>query len=188
MHTDRPIYATQPEPPPLDAPVPNLEPIRKRRRTTDRGTLHERLEARWCEYLEVQHLSLVSNGTIALVTALQALRVTGEAITTPYSFVATSYSLLWNGIRPVFVDFDPVCLSIDPSRIEEVSYAAAHAFEVRCDCGSLLNHGDPSVPSLHATQVFNTLEGGAKAIRLPIDPRLRHAEVDRIASIIAAAR
>jgi dTDP-4-amino-4,6-dideoxygalactose transaminase len=148
-----------------------------------------------CEYLGVKYISLFTNGTLALVTGLQALNVTGEVITTPYSFVATSHSLLWNGIKPVFVDIDPKTLNINPSKIEaaitphttailavhcygnpcdvdaiqkiadnynlKVIYDAAHAFGVQCHCGSVLNHGDLSILSFHATKVFNTFEGGA---------------------------
>lgn len=143
----------------------------------------------------VKHISLFTNGTIALVTALQALRITGEVITTPYSFVATAHSLLWNGIKPVFVDIDPNTLNLDPTKIEaaitphttaimpvhcygcpcdvdaiqaiadnynlRVIYDAAHAFGVRLPSGSVLNHGDLSVLSFHATKVFTTFEGGA---------------------------
>ena len=147
------------------------------------------------EILGVKFLSLFTNGTIALVTALQALRITGEVITTPYSFVATAHSLLWNGNKPVFVDVEPGTLNIDPAKIAaaitpatsaimpvhvyghpcdvdaieaiakrhnlKVIYDAAHAFGVQCHCGSVLNHGDLSVLSFHATKVFNTFEGGA---------------------------
>ncbi len=139
-------------------------------------------------------MCLFSNGTLALLTALQALRVTGEVITTPYSFVATSHTLLWNGLTPVFADIDPQTFNISPERIEElitpqttaimpvhcygipcdvdriqqiadvyglkVIYDAAHAFGVRKDGVSILNHGDLSVLSFHATKVFNTFEGG----------------------------
>ena len=152
-------------------------------------------EKELCKYLSVEHIALFTNGTIALITALQALRITGEVITTPYSFVATSHSLLWNGINPVFVDIDPVTLNLDPDKIEaaitphttailpvhcyghpcdvvriqkiadtyglKVIYDAAHAFGVQLDSGSLLNYGDLSVLSFHATKVFNTFEGGA---------------------------
>jgi len=146
-------------------------------------------------HLGVSHLSLFANATLGLVTALQALRIGGEVITTPYSFVATAHSLLWNGIKPVFVDIDPVTFNLDPKKIEaaitpqttaimpvhcygtpcdvdaiqqiadnynlKVIYDAAHAFGVNCHCGSVLNHGDLSVISFHATKVFNTFEGGA---------------------------
>jgi dTDP-4-amino-4,6-dideoxygalactose transaminase len=189
------IYVTKPTLPPLTEFYPFLEKIWESRVLTNCGEFHEQLEAELCSYLGVEHISLFANGTIALVTALQALRVTGEVITTPYSFVATSHSLLWNGVKPVFVDIDPLTLNIDPLKIEaaitpqttaimpvhcyghpcdvdaiqkiadnynlKVIYDAAHAFGVQCHCGSVLNHGDLSVLSFHATKVFNTFEGGA---------------------------
>ncbi len=195
MNNTSPIYVTQPSLPPLDEFIPYLEQIWSKKILTNGGPFHQQLELALCEYLGVQHLSLFSNATIALVTALQALRITGEVITTPYSFVATAHSLLWNGIKPVFVDVDPNTLNLDPAKIEaaitpqttaimpvhcyghpcdvgaiqkiadlynlKVIYDAAHAFGVQCHCGSVLNHGDLSVLSFHATKVFNTFEGGA---------------------------
>jgi dTDP-4-amino-4,6-dideoxygalactose transaminase len=195
MIDSKPIYVTQPSLPPLDDFLPMLREIWDSRTLTNGGPFHQRLERALTEYLGVSHVALFCNGTIALVTALQALRITGEVITTPYSFVATAHSLLWNGIKPVFVDIDPHTLNIDPTRIEaaitpqttaimpvhcyghpcdvdaiqriadtyglRVIYDAAHAFGVRCHCGSVLAHGDLSVLSFHATKVFNTLEGGA---------------------------
>lgn len=191
----KPIYVTQPYLPPLEEFIPYLEQIWQNKVLTNNGPFHRQFEAALCECLGVKHLSLFANGTLALVTALQALRITGEVITTPYSFVATAHSLLWNGIKPVFVDIDPVTLNIDPTKIEaaitphttailpvhcygtpcdvdaiqqvadnynlKVIYDAAHAFGVRCHCGSVLDHGDLSVLSFHATKVFNTFEGGA---------------------------
>lgn len=175
--------------------MPYLEEIWTNKVLTNGGPFHQQLEKELCDYLGVEHVALFTNGTIALVTALQSLRITGEVITTPYSFVATSHSLLWNGIKPVFVDIKPDSLNIDPKRIEaaitpqttailavhcyghpcdvdaiqkiadsynlKVIYDAAHAFGVKCHCGSVLRHGDLSVLSLHATKVFNTFEGGA---------------------------
>lgn len=195
MSKDHPIYVTQPYLPPLEEFLPALEAIWSSRVLTNGGPFHQRLEHALCEFLGVQHLALFSNGTIALVTALQALRITGEVITTPYSFVATSHSLLWNGIKPVFVDISPDTLNMDPARIEaaitpqttaimpvhcygtpcdveaiqkiadnynlRVIYDAAHAFGVHTESGSVLNNGDLSVLSFHATKVFNTFEGGA---------------------------
>jgi len=189
------VFVTKPTLPPLEEFIPYLQKIWDNKVLTNCGPFHEQLEKELCEYLGVKHISLFTNGTIALVTALQALRITGEVITTPYSFVATSHSLLWNGIRPVFVDIDPTTLNLDPARIEaaitpqttaimpvhcyghpcdvdaiqkiaevhnlKVIYDAAHAFGVQCHCGSVLNHGDLSVLSFHATKVFNTFEGGA---------------------------
>lgn len=193
--SDKPIFVTQPHLPPLEEFIPYLEQIWDSRVLTNKGPFHRQLEQALCEYLGVEHLALFANGTLALVTALQALRITGEVITTPYSFVATAHSLLWNGIKPVFVDIDPHTLNLDPARIEaaitpqttailpvhcygnpcdvdaiqaiadnynlKVIYDAAHAFGVRCHCGSVLKHGDLSALSFHATKVFNTFEGGA---------------------------
>ena len=104
---DEPVYVTRPYLPPLEELQPYLVQIWANRPLTNGGPFHQQLEQALCEYLGVQHISLFTNGTIALVTALQALRIAGEVITTPYSFVATSHSLLWNGIKPVFVDIDP---------------------------------------------------------------------------------
>ena len=189
------IYVTQPNLPPLDEFIPYMEAIWDNKILTNGGPFHQQLEAALCDYLGVKHLSLFTNGTIALVTALQALGIRGEVITTPYSFVATAHALKWNGIEPVFVDIAPNTLNLDPARIEaaitprttaimpvhvyghpcdveaiekiakrhnlKVIYDAAHAFGVQCHCGSVLNHGDLSVLSFHATKVFNTFEGGA---------------------------
>jgi dTDP-4-amino-4,6-dideoxygalactose transaminase len=112
------IYVTQPSLPPLEEFIPYLEKIWDNKVLTNCGPFHQQLEQALCEYLGVEHIALFTNGTLALVTALQALRITGEVITTPYSFVATSHSLLWNGIRPVFVDIDPDTLNLDPEKIE----------------------------------------------------------------------
>lgn len=114
----RPVYVTQPFLPPLEELQPYLEQIWANRQLTNGGPFHQQLEAALCDYLGVEHISLFANGTLALVTALQALRITGEVITTPYSFVATAHSLLWNGIKPVFVDIDPDTLNLDPGKIE----------------------------------------------------------------------
>jgi dTDP-4-amino-4,6-dideoxygalactose transaminase len=189
------INVTQPSLPPLEEFLPYLEKIWENKILSNNGPFHKQLEFALCEYLGVKHISLFSNATIALITALKALNVTGEIITTPYSFVATAHSILWNGIKPVFVDIDPITLNLDPLKIEaaitpnttaimpvhvyghpcdvdaiqaiankhqlKVIYDAAHAFGVKCHCGSVLNHGDLSVLSFHATKVFNTFEGGA---------------------------
>ena len=118
MSKNRPIYVTKPELPPFDEFIPYLRDIWDRRVLTNGGPYHERLEAALREYLGVDHIALFCNGTIALVTALQSLRITGEVITTPFSFVATAHSLLWNGIKPVFVDIDAGTLNLDPAKIE----------------------------------------------------------------------
>ena len=162
---------------------------------TNNGSFHQQLENELANYLKVPYISLFTNGTLPLITALQALRITGEVITTPYSFVATTHSLWWNGIKPVFVDIDPVTCNIDPNKIEaaitpkttailpvhvygkpcdtehiqqiadkyglKVIYDAAHAFGVEVDGKSILEAGDMSTLSFHATKVYNTIEGGA---------------------------
>lgn len=112
------IFVTEPFLPPLDEFIPYLETIWDRKILTNAGPFHAELERALCDFLGVEHLALFTNGTIALITALQSLRITGEVITTPYSFVATAHSLLWNGIKPVFVDVDPDTLNLDPERIE----------------------------------------------------------------------
>lgn len=113
-----PIYVTQPYLPPLEEFLPYLQSIWDNKILTNGGPFHKQLEKALCDYLGVEHLALFSNGTLALITALQALRITGEVITTPYSFVATAHSLLWNGIKPVFVDVEPDTLNLDPAKIE----------------------------------------------------------------------
>jgi len=118
MLKDKTIYVTQPLLPPLEEFVPYLEKIWKSKWLTNGGPFHQELEKKLAEYLGVAHLALFANGTLALVTALQALRITGEVITTPFSFVATAHSLLWNGIKPVFVDIHPETFNLDPEKIE----------------------------------------------------------------------
>lgn len=113
-----PIYVTQPLLPPLEEFVPYLRQIWDSKWLTNNGPFHQQLEQALCEYLGVRQLALFTSGTMALITALQTLRISGEVITTPYSFVATAHSLLWNGIKPIFVDIDPVTLNLDPQKIE----------------------------------------------------------------------
>jgi len=190
----KPIFVTQPYLPPLEEFLPYLQKIWDSKTLTNGGPMHQRLEQALCDYLGVAHISLFTNGTLALVTALQALRIGGEVITTPYSFVAGAHSLLWNGIEPVFADIDPHTLNLDPQRIEaaitprttaimpvhcygtpcdidgiqqiadnynlKVIYDAAHAFGVQQQGRSILQAGDLSILSFHATKVFNTFEGG----------------------------
>lgn len=130
---NRSIPVTQPLLPPLEEFVPYLEQIWESRRLTNAGPFHEKLEKDLADYLGVEHLSLFSNGTLALLTALQALRITGEVITTPYSFVATAHSLLWNGLTPVFVDIAPGSFNLDPDRIEEaITPATTAIMPVHC--------------------------------------------------------
>lgn len=190
-----PITVTSPLLPDLNEFNELLGQIWDSKWITNNGSFHKKLEAALCEYLKVPYVSLFTNGTLPLLTALQALRVTGEVITTPYSFVATTHSIWWNGCRPVFVDIDPATGNIDPDRIEaaitpkttaimpvhvygkpcdtkriqeiadkfglKVIYDAAHAFGVEVNGESILNAGDMSTLSFHATKVYNTIEGGA---------------------------
>ncbi|MCV5348843.1 DegT/DnrJ/EryC1/StrS family aminotransferase, partial [Escherichia coli] len=100
----KPIFVTQPNLPPLEEFIPYLEIIWQNKQFTNNGPMHQKLEKKLCEFLGVEYISLFNNGTIALITAVQALGVKGEVITTPYSFVATAHSLVLNGLKPVFVD------------------------------------------------------------------------------------
>jgi len=112
------IYVTQPYMPPLEEFIPYLEKIWESKWLTNSGPFHQELEKKLADYLGIEHIALFANGTLALVTALQSLQITGEVITTPFSFVATAHSLLWNGIKPVFVDIDPETFNLDPEKIE----------------------------------------------------------------------
>ena len=163
---------------------------------TNNGSFHQQFEKALAEYLGVEYISVFTNGTLPLITVLQALGLKkGEVITTPYSFVATTHSIWWNQLKPVFVDVEPTTGNIDPAKIEtaitentvaimpvhvygqpcdneridaiakrhnlKVIYDAAHAFGVRKDGKSILEWGDVSTLSFHATKVFGTIEGGA---------------------------
>ena len=118
MESNEMITVTSPLLPDLDELNALLKDIWKRKWITNNGHYHQELEKALCEYLKVPYISLFTNGTLPLITALQALRITGEVITTPYSFVATTHSLWWNGIKPVFVDIDPMTGNLDPDKIE----------------------------------------------------------------------
>ena len=192
------ITVTSPLLPDLDEFHELLKEIWDSKWVTNNGSFHKQLEVALAEYLKVPYVSLFTNGTLPLITALQALRITGEVITTPYSFVATTHALWWNGIKPVFVDIDWKTGCMDPNMIEaaitpkttaimpvhvygkpcdikaiqniankyglKVIYDAAHAFGVEVNGESILNAGDMSTLSFHATKVYNTLEGGAMVI------------------------
>lgn len=189
------ITVTSPLLPNLDDFTAELKRIWDSKWITNNGSFHKELEKALAEYLKVPYVSLFTNGTLPLMTALQALRITGEVITTPYSFVATTHSIWWNGCKPVFVDIDPSTGDMDPNKIEaaitprttaimpvhvygkpcdtkaiqdiadkyglKVIYDAAHAFGVEVNGEGLLNAGDMSTLSFHATKVYNTIEGGA---------------------------
>lgn len=189
------ITVTSPLLPNLDDFNEMLKQIWASKWITNNGSFHKQLEKELAVYLKVPYISLFTNGTLPLITALQALRITDEVITTPYSFVATTHALWWNGIKPVFVDIDPTTGNINPDKIEaaitpkttaimpvhvygkpcdtkriqeiadqyglKVIYDAAHAFGVEVNGESILNAGDLSTLSFHATKVYNTVEGGA---------------------------
>lgn len=192
------ITVTSPLLPDLEEFHSMLKEIWASKWITNNGDFHQQLEKELAAYLKVPYISLFTNGTLPLITALQALKIKGEVITTPYSFVATTHALWWNDIKPVFVDIDPSNCAIDPARIEEaitpattaimpvhcygnpadtkaiqkiadrhglkVIYDAAHAFGVEVNGESILNAGDISTLSFHATKVFNTIEGGAMVL------------------------
>lgn len=192
---NKPVYVTQPALPPLDEFVEYIKQIWENKILTNNGPFHKKFEKELAQYLGVKYLSLFANGTLALVTALQALRITGEVITTPFSFVATTHSLWWNNIKPVFADIESEYFNLDPEKVEaaispqttaimpvhvygnpckfdqlqqiansyglKLIYDAAHAFNVTINGNSILNFGDLSILSFHATKTFSTIEGGA---------------------------
>ena len=135
----QPITVTSPLLPPLEEFIPYLEKIWENKQLTNNGPFHQQLESALADYLGVEHLCLFNNGTMALLTALQALRITGEVITTPYSFVATSHSLRWNGLTPVFVDIDPTTCNLDPEKIEQAitpqtsAIMPVHCYGIPCE-------------------------------------------------------
>lgn len=202
------ITVTSPLLPPLEELQPYLEQIWANKWVTNMGPFHQKLEEELASYLDVEYISLFTNGTLPLITALQALDIQGEVITTPFSFVATSHAIWWNKLKPVFVDVDPTTGNLDPNKTEEaitdkttaimpahvygipcetatieniakrhnlkVIYDAAHAFGVKRNGETILNAGDISTLSFHATKTYNTIEGGAlichsKAMKEKID-------------------
>ncbi|MGA2531664.1 MAG: DegT/DnrJ/EryC1/StrS family aminotransferase [Candidatus Aminicenantales bacterium] len=191
----KPVLVTKPYLPPLEEFQEYLRDIWDSRWLTNNGKYHKDFEKALCNYLGVKYISLFSNGTLALLTALQVLRISGEVLTTPFSFVATTHALWWNNINPVFVDIEPDTFNLDTAKIEaaitpkttailpvhvygnpchverikeiadkyglRVIYDACHTFGVSVNGIPILNYGDLSVMSFHATKVFTTFEGGA---------------------------
>ncbi len=191
----KPIFVTSPSLPPLEEFIPYLQKIWDNKWLTNNGEFHREFEAKLAEYLGVRHVSLFTNGMIALQVGMQALRITGEVITTPFTFVATTHAIHWNNCTPVFCDIEPDTFTLDPAKVEslvtprttaimpvhvygnpckveelkriadtyglKLFYDAAHVFGVKKDGASILNWGDLSMLSFHATKVFNTFEGGA---------------------------
>jgi dTDP-4-amino-4,6-dideoxygalactose transaminase len=142
------IYVTRPRLPPLEEFIPFLERIWSSHHLTNDGPFHAELERALAEYLGVVHVSLFVNGTLALVTALQALGIKGEVITTPYSFVATAHSLRWNNIDPVFADIDPDSLNLDPAKVEAAvtprttAILPVHCYGRPCDVAAIQKIAD----------------------------------------------
>ena len=189
------IFVTQPKMPPLEEFIPYLEEIWANKILTNCGPMHNELEKELTKLFDAGYVSLFNNCSTALIVALRALKLTGEVITTPFTFAATAHSLIWNNLTPVFVDINRNDLNIDVTKIEKaitkntsgifpvhcygnpcfvdqideiakkhnlkVIYDAAHAFNVKKEGRSILDYGDISVLSFHATKVFNTFEGGA---------------------------
>ena len=181
--------------PPIEEYIKYLEKIWASGWLTNNGVMVQELEAKLAEYLGVPYIHYVSNGTIAIQIALRALEIQGEVITTPFSYIATTNSILWEHCEPVFVDIDARTFCIDPQKIEaaitertqailavhvygypsdvdaiaaiakkhdlKVIYDAAHTFGCKFNGSSLLNYGDLSTLSFHATKLFHTVEGGA---------------------------
>lgn len=149
MHAGKPpIYVTKPFLPPLEEFLPYLEQIWASRVLTNGGPFHQTFEAKLAEYLGVDHLAPVTNATIGLIVALQTLRVTGEVITTPYSFAATAHSLLWNGAEPVFIDVDAETCNLDPAKIEAAitprtsAILPVHCYGTPCDVAAIQRVAD----------------------------------------------
>ena len=173
MAMPQPIYVTQPHLPPLEEFIPYLEKIWANKILTNGGPFHQQLEQALCDYLGVKHLALFTNGTIALVTALQALRISGEVITTPYSFVATAHSLLWNGIKPVFVDIDPRTLNLDPAKIEAAitpqttAIMPVHCYGNPCDVEAIQKIADNyNLKVIYdAAHAFGVQDAGGSVLR-----------------------
>ena len=171
--SDREIFVAQPDLPPLGELIPYLEQIWSNRILTNGGPFHQELEAALCDYLEVEYISLFANGTLALMTALQAIEAFGEVITTPYSFVATSNSVLWNRLTPVFADVDPTTLNLDPKRVEAAitprtsAILAVHCYGHACDV-----EGIEAVAAAHdlpviydAAHAFGVRDPGGSVLR-----------------------
>ena len=196
------IYVTRPSLAPLSDVIPYLEQIWNTGIMTHNGPLMQQLEQELRSYLKVPDMVCVANGTCAMQIAMRALNLSGEIITTPFTFIATANIISWERCKPVFVDIDPNTWNIDPDKIEEaitentsailpvhvfsapcdiehiqkiaeeyqlkVIYDAAHAMAVKCMGQSVLNYGDISCVSFHATKLFNTAEGGGCVTTDPV--------------------
>lgn len=167
------IYVTQPYLPPLEEFIPYLEQIWDSKILTNGGPFHQQLEAELCAHLGVKHISLFANGTLALVTALQALGIQGEVITTPYSFVATSNALLWNGITPVFTDIAENSFNLDPAKIEAAitpktqAILPVHCYGYPCDTRAIQRIADQYGLKViyDAAHAFGVEDAGGSIVR-----------------------
>jgi dTDP-4-amino-4,6-dideoxygalactose transaminase len=175
LHMAKPLYVTQPLLPPLDEFTPYLRQIWDNKQLTNAGPMHQQLEAALCEYLGVEHLALFANGTLALLTALRALGIRDEVITTPYSFVATANALLWAGCDPVFVDVEADSLNLDPARVEAAITArttailAVHCYGQPCQVAELGELAARRGLRLiyDGAHAFGVRDGGGSVLRHP---------------------
>ncbi len=207
---NKPIRTTYPLLPPLDEYVSYLEKIWDSVIITNRGNMELQFEMELKKKLGLEYMSVVNNGTTALILALKALQLTGEVITTPFTHISTAQAILWNGLTPVFVDIEEDTYNVDPEKIEQaitpqtsailavhlfgqpchidalekmankrglkLIFDAAHCFGVEINDHSVLQAGDCSTISFHATKTFNTVEGGAIICK---DPAL-HLEIEKL--------
>lgn len=165
---NKPITVTSPLLPSLDEFTPMLKDIWERKWLTNNGHYHQELEKALADYLGVEYLSLFTNGTLPLITALQAMRITGEVITTPYSFVATTHSIWWNGLTPVFVDVDPKTGNLNPQKIEEAitpkttAIMPVHVYGNPCDMIAIQDIADRFGLAViyDAAHAFNVKQNG----------------------------
>ena len=173
MNPKKHIYVTQPNLPALEEFIPYLQQIWDSKNLTNCGTFHQQLEQLLSEHLGVGHVALFTNGTVALVTALQSLHIEGEVITTPYSFVATSHSLLWNSIKPVFVDIVPETLNLNPNKIEAAitpettAIMPVHCYGHPCDVEAIQKIADKYKLKViyDAAHAFGVQDDGGSVLR-----------------------
>lgn len=169
----KPVYVTQPTLPDLKDFIPYLEEIWSSKVLTNGGRFHCELEEALCRELGVSNISLFSNGTIALITALRALNIKGEVITTPYTFVATTHSIMWNGLTPVFVDIHPGTLNLDPEKIERAitentsAIMPVHCYGNPCDVDKIKNIADKYNLKIiyDAAHAFGVKDSGGSILR-----------------------
>ena len=171
--SEKPILVSSPLLPPLEEFVPYLERIWDSRWLTNNGGFHKELESELAKYLGVDYICLFTNGTLPIITALQAMEIEGEVITTPFSFVATTHSLWWNGIEPIFVDIDRRTNNLDPDRIEEAitprtrAILPVHVYGLPCDTARIQKIADKHGLKViyDAAHAFGVSVGGRSVLR-----------------------